>query len=385
MNILIYSSTYLPVVGGLQYFLFWLLSAFDKLLSEKKNEIKIYFFIPKYKNQLFINFKNITVIQYEKDFNGIVNKLKILKRLVKITQKKKIDLITCSNADSDGPLIMMLNKITNIPFTVTCQGEDIAYNKKFDYGARRDKIKSLLIRLVLQSAVAVSTISKDMSKFAVEAGANINNLTIIPNGIPKNFFFVNSDDLKKTREKYKISDKNKVILTLSGHRKIKGHFNLLEGFMKIIKKFPNSVLVIGAESPYTKVIKQKAIEIGIENSVRFVGFLNDKEKSIWFSIADVYANTAYFEPFGISYLEAIQNDCAVLGSFKGGGKDIFLHKESAYLVNPYSISSIENGISYLFNNKNKLKITKKASLLLSKYSMQKIAKLYMRFYKKSLI
>ena len=108
------------------------------------------------------------------------------------------------------------------------------------------------------------------------------------------------------------------------------------------------------------------------------------QKQSFFKLADVYINTAFFEPFGLVYLEAIQNDMVVLGSVYGGGKDIFKHLYSAYLSDPYQMSTIKEGLVYLSKKEHRVKLLKNSQPLLGKYSVDKILTKYFKLYQEVL-
>ncbi|CAN2048454.1 Glycosyltransferase family 1 protein [Candidatus Magnetomoraceae bacterium gMMP-1] len=380
MNIAIFSSSYLPEIGGIQFELFWLLKAIDNKFKSKGIN-RFFFIVPRYKNQKYLNFKNIEVIEYD---NWISKKamLSFIFKLSNITKYYSIDLLNSFAVIPEGFCCLCVKYLNGTPYIVTSQGADLAIDSRFNYGIRLIKYLSFLTKIIIKKVNCLVTISQDMVNFAIDAGAKKERIKIIPNGIElkKIDKTTLSSDVKNIKEKYLISDSNVVYLTLSGMRKIKGHLNLVKAFARAVKKNSNLRLFIGAHGDETENIKMLVQNLNIDNYVYFIGFVSGQEKEAWFNVAHVYCNSAYFEPFGIVYIEAIKSKIAVLGSIYGGGKDIFLHEESAHLINPESIEEIYQGILKLSESSYREKLIRNADSLLPLYDINRIADMYLNTY-----
>jgi glycosyltransferase involved in cell wall biosynthesis len=382
MNIGIFSTTYLPVVGGIQFELYWLLKAIDNKFQGKGIE-KFVFIVPKYENQNFLNFKNIEIIEFDEPLNTKKDFIRFVPKLSHLTKQKSIDLLNCWRTIPDGICCLATKYLNGTPYIITSQGIDIAVDYRFNYGYRLKPLTALLTKVILRKALCVTTISRDMARFAEEAGATKENIRFIPNGIELTESLSSSESIsieQKIRESHSITDSHTVYLTLSGMRKIKGHENLVRGFAQAVKTNPSLLLFIGAHGLETDNIKSLVQELKIEEYVHFIGFVDGPEKTAWFNIANVYCNTAFFEPFGLVYIEAVKHRVAVLGTVCGGARDIFEHEKSAYLVNPERIDEIINGILALSNSEYRSRLNSSASLLLPRYDINHIADLYLDSY-----
>ncbi|CAN2040224.1 Glycosyltransferase family 1 protein [Candidatus Magnetomoraceae bacterium gMMP-15] len=377
MNIAIFSSSYLPEIGGIQFELFWLLKAIDNNFKSKGIN-RFVFIVPRYENQKYLNFKNIEVVEYD---NRISKKTMIsfILKLSNITKYYSVDLLNCFAVIPEGFCCLCVKYLNGTPYIVTSQGADLAVDPRFNYGIRLIKYLSFLTKIIIKKVSCLITISQDMVNFAIDAGAKKERIKIIPNGIElkKIDKTALSSDVKNIKEKYLISDSNVVYLTLSGMRKIKGHINLLKAFARAVKKNPNLRLFIGAHGEETNNIKLIVKNLNIKKHVSFIGFISGREKDAWLKLAHVYCNTAYFEPFGIVYIEAIRSKIAVLGSICGGGKDIFLHEKSAHLINPESVEEIYQGILKLSDSSYREKLIRNANKLLPFYDINRIADMYL--------
>ncbi|MFO1268298.1 MAG: glycosyltransferase [Rubrivivax sp.] len=77
-----------------------------------------------------------------------------------------------------------------------------------------------------------------------------------------------------------------------------------------------------------------ALECGVEARVTFTGQREHRALSNWYRAADVFVSTPWYEPFGITPLEAMACGRPVIGSDVGGIRSSVLHGESGFLVPP---------------------------------------------------
>ena len=116
-----------------------------------------------------------------------------------------------------------------------------------------------------------------------------------------------------------------------------------------------------------------------------MGFVSEKEKLSFFSSADVYVNTAFFEPFGLVYYEAAAAGVAMIASSKSGATDIFRHKKEALVVDPHSVESIASSMLEMFDPLLRDTLSSEAAKALKRISnldlMSKQFSLYQRLLK----
>ena len=389
-NIAILSTSYLPVQGGVQYLLWWLLKEIDNnylKYKQKYNFDNIYFIIPKYNNSEFDDFKNINILYIDEIFSVKV----LLKNMISMREMIKrydISLIHAHNALIDGVLCYGSTLFNNCRYILTSHGIDFAYNKALGFGVRLSKIKEQVIGLIAKKALTITTVSSDMVPFINELVVK-DKIVVIPNCYDNHKVIYDDskvlDESKKLKLKYNIKENDNIYITLSGARKIKGHINMIKAFSKIQKKLQlNTKIFIAAHGDETEKLKQMVKSYNLEDSIFFIDFITGIKKEAFFKIASLYINTAFFEPFGLVYLEAIENNLAVLGSVYGGGKDIFEHKQEAYLSDPYNIDSIISGFIF-YDSKNNIKdMVDNSKKLLSNYTVENIINKYLSLYMESL-
>ncbi len=373
----------MPSLGGIQFLLFWLMKAFDEKLDTRIND-RIVFIVPRGSDKnVHLNFRNIDVVEYDIP-DGRFSTALFMKTLAGISKRYALDLIHCHSASTEGSWCLGAKILSHTPYMVTCHGSDVAKDKRFNYGSRLKKSTDFFVRMALKHASYITTLSSDMVPFVRDAGGSRAPLKIIPEGIETNVPI--SDDESREmeshiKEKYHITDINTIYLTLSGMREIKGHAPMITAFAKALNNDENLALFIGAQNTiYEEKLKSQIEAFGIQKHIHFIGNVRGAEKKAWFHIADVYCNTAFFEPFGIVYIESIFYGNAVLGSIHGGGKDIFDHKKSAYLVNPENTDEITDGILALRDAGLRDSFAREARKKLPRYDIGRICDDYIAVY-----
>lgn len=380
-NAAIITSSYLPVQGGIQYLLYWLLVELDKNYEEYISSFGIdslSLICPYYEDNSYTSFRNIKVFTFDaiKSKKGIFKNIKSVRGIVK---ENDINLLHAQHAMSDGILALF----SGTEYILTSHGIDFAHDKRFNYGDRLSSIKSFIVRMVAKRAKMITTVSSPMIDYVNEIVPK-NKIRLIENCYSNMDESFEDELIEKEvlsiKKEYDISSRDTVYLTLSGARKIKGHHNMILAFKKALEVNQDLKLFIAAHGEESKNLKSLVSELGVEKNVNFINFITGVKKAAFFKLADAYVNTAFFEPFGLVYLESIQFDMAVLGSMKGGAVDIFEHKKSAYLIEPDKIDEIKEGYLYLVKKTNREKLKTNASYLLERYTPKSIISKYLKLY-----
>jgi glycosyltransferase involved in cell wall biosynthesis len=91
-------------------------------------------------------------------------------------------------------------------------------------------------------------------------------------------------------------------------------------------------------------------ELNLLDQVTFVGSRLRSELRTYFSAADVFVTTPWYEPFGITPLEAMACRLPVVGSAVGGIKMTVADGETGYLVPPKNPAAVADRLSVLLAN-----------------------------------
>jgi D-inositol-3-phosphate glycosyltransferase len=172
--------------------------------------------------------------------------------------------------------------------------------------------------------------------------ADPEKITVIPNGFrPDEIFPL---DKLFARMALKLDPKEKIILQVGRMVPRKGVDNVIKalGYMRREHNFKARLLIVGGESdePDPKITPeigrlQKIAEAeGGSDLVTFAGRRTRAMLHYYYSAADVFITTPWYEPFGITPLESMACGTPVIGSNVGGIKSTVMDGKTGFLVPP---------------------------------------------------
>jgi D-inositol-3-phosphate glycosyltransferase len=136
----------------------------------------------------------------------------------------------------------------------------------------------------------------------------------------------------------------RVILQLGRIVPRKGVDTAVRGFARLVKHHGVAarLLIVGGESdepdpaatPEIGRLEAIARAEGVGDRVTFVGRRGREALKYYYSAADVFVTVPWYEPFGITPLEAMACGTPVVGSNVGGIKYTARDGETGYLVPP---------------------------------------------------
>ena len=124
------------------------------------------------------------------------------------------------------------------------------------------------------------------------------------------------------------------------------------------------LLVVGGESddadaqitPEIGRLRKIASAEGLDQEVNFVGRRGRDQLRYYYSAADLFVTTPWYEPFGITPVEAMACGTPVVGSNVGGIKFTVRDGENGYLVPPNDPEALAERIAHLYQNPKLLSV-----------------------------
>jgi D-inositol-3-phosphate glycosyltransferase len=193
--------------------------------------------------------------------------------------------------------------------------------------------------------------------------ADPEKITIIPNGFRPDE--IHPLDKLFARMALKLDPKEKIILQLGRIVPRKGIDNVIKalGYMYREHQFKARLLIVGGESdepdpqvtPEIGRLQQLSEAEGVSDLVTFVGRRTRDTLHYYYSAADVFATTPWYEPFGMTPLESMACGTPVIGSNVGGIKSTVVHGKTGFLVPPNDAVLLGQRIIELLSS-NKLRM-----------------------------
>ncbi|HEY1381607.1 MAG TPA: glycosyltransferase [Gemmataceae bacterium] len=167
-------------------------------------------------------------------------------------------------------------------------------------------------------------------------------------------------DKHAARQLLGLDPDDRIVLQLGRMVPRKGVDTVIRGVARLRREHGVAarLLVVGGESrdpdpavtPEIGRLKHIAAEEGVADAVAFVGARGRPELRLYYAAADVFVTTPWYEPFGITPVEAMACGRPVVGAAVGGIKATVVDGETGFLVPPKDPAAVADRLARLFAN-----------------------------------
>ena len=126
-------------------------------------------------------------------------------------------------------------------------------------------------------------------------------INVVPNGVNA---IKKKVDIEEVKNRYDVKLADPLILFLGRMAYQKGPDLLVNAIGNVLKKNGNSKFVFAGDGDMRSMCQNMALNYGIKDSCRFLGYVNDDERVDLMNACDIYCVPSRNEPFGITVLEA---------------------------------------------------------------------------------
>jgi glycosyltransferase involved in cell wall biosynthesis len=211
--------------------------------------------------------------------------------------------------------------------------------------------------------------------------ANPEKITMIHHGIPSEIFTKQSEKYKKELiQKYNLENKI-VIGTVARLIEWKGYRYIIEAAESVVKNYPNAVFLFIGEGSQKNELIELAKKHNVSEHIIYTGWMDRNYIPSLYSILDVYAHAASFEPFGFVIPEAMMNSAPVVSTPTGSALDSINHKENGYLTKYKDSDSLAKGIIFTIQNGDSFK-EKGKNTALEMFEFSTMYNNYIKLYEK---
>jgi phosphoheptose isomerase len=183
-------------------------------------------------------------------------------------------------------------------------------------------------------------------------------ITIVPAGFDPSEFWPISKPL--ARVALGLPHNERLILQLGRMVPRKGVDTAIRGFAELVHRhgIAARMVVVGGEAddpdpaltPELGRLAGVADEAGVADRVTFAGRKGRDVLRHWYSAADLFVTVPWYEPFGITPLEAMACGTPVIGSNVGGVKFSVRDGETGYLVPPNDPVALGERMAHLYRH-----------------------------------
>ncbi len=210
-------------------------------------------------------------------------------------------------------------------------------------------------RLVAEADRLIAECPQDEEDQVVLYGADRERIRLVPCGFDKSELW--PVDKRRARKQLGLSLHERLVLHVGRMVPRKGVDNAVQGFARLVRQHHMAarLLIVGGESddadplrtPEIGRLQAIAREEGVADLVTFVGRKSRQQLKYYYSAADVFVTTPWYEPFGITPLEAMACGTPVIGANVGGIKYSVLDGETGYLVPPHDPEALGERLAHV--------------------------------------
>ena len=278
--------------------------------------------------------------------------------VIRFSRRRPYDL-THANFFMSALVSGAIKRATGTPFVVTFHALG-RVRRLHQQGADTFPEARLAIedQAVLDADRIIAECPQDVADLTDHYGADPAKLVTIPCGFdPAEFWPVSQS---KARSRLNLPSAGPTLLQLGRMVPRKGVDNVIQALARLRTDhaIKAQLLVVGGDSivpdpvltPEIGRLRELAEAEGVAGQVIFVGARGRDVLRYYYAAADVFVTTPWYEPFGITPVEAMACGTPVVGSNVGGIKATVVDGETGYLVPPHDPPALAGCLAHLLGN-----------------------------------
>jgi len=288
------------------------------------------------------------VMRFPRVRNKVLNLFYRLRALAVCVRRLRPDLVLATDWYGAGTVAWALAGPLGFHYAVVAHGNEILQ-------VRSSAILRAICRQVMARAVRVFAVSQNTRALVAEVVGGDLPVRTIPNGVSLDLLrWPTSPEV--LRGQLGLTGRP-LVLSLGRLVRRKGHDMILQAWPEVLKRVPEAMWLIAGKGEHEATLRRMAHALGVEEHVRFLGYVEPGLKGVYYAACDVYTliprtieDEADVEGFGITFLEASLAGKPVVGGRSGGVVDAVVDQETGLLVDPESPPQIAAAIIRLLTN-----------------------------------
>ncbi|MFH1683432.1 MAG: N-acetyl-alpha-D-glucosaminyl L-malate synthase BshA [Candidatus Margulisiibacteriota bacterium] len=292
--------------------------------------------------------------------------ISLASRLANFIDDEGLDIINVHYAIPHAVSAFLAKKITKdkVKHIVSLHGTDITL-----VGQSQPLFATL--KYCLHQSDGITTSSKFLSKEAAKY-FGVRHSVVIPNFVPP--------PMMQTLKPLAILPKHQTIVHISNFRSVKRIVDVIKIYALIKKEVPSTQLVMLGDGPDQRFARELAVEMGLGNSVSFLGFQNDIAKEL--AKGSLFLLPSAKESFPVVLLEAMALGVPPVTTKVGGIPELVTHGKNGFLAPVGSIKKMAKyGVKLLKDKNLRQKMAEHGqNLVKSKFTVEQIVPQYEKYF-----
>ncbi len=293
-------------------------------------------------------------------------------KAIRLHLKNKYDVVNSHFAVPAGIISVLMGKFFKLKNVLTIIGGDI-YEPANKLSPHRIPIFRFIVKKVIAYSDAVAAISNNIKLRAKKYYNVKKNIDVISVGFKSPVF------KQISRKELDLVEDNIYIVSVATLTARKNFQSLIKAFAKI--KSSKAELIIIGDGPLRNELELLAQKMGINDRVRFLGFVEDEKKFQLLAVADIFAMISLHEGFGIVFNEAMNASLSIIAGNDGGQTDFLHNNTNSLLIDPQNIEEVYKAMDRLVSDQElRNRLGKKAKEDLAGLGIREIANQYLKVY-----
>ena len=286
-------------------------------------------------------------IYYTSSISRVFFAIDVIKIIMNIRKKIKIDLITAEDPVFAGIVGILVKYIFKIPLNVQLHYD--AIDNPYRLAERkRNYVYNIVTKWVVRRADSIRVPSIELQEKLLSLGINKERIWIIPVGVTVSKFENASGD--KIRKYYLRDRFDKIILYVGRLSPEKDIPTLLLAFKEILKNHETTLLLLVGEGKEREHLKVSVKEYGIENNVIFCGPIDYEILPEYYAASDIFVLPSLREGRASVLVEAVLTKKPIVTTNVSGARDCVVDGKTGFIIESQNCKKMVEKIVYLLDN-----------------------------------
>lgn len=303
------------------------------------------------------------------------------------------DVVNAHSTYLAGFVALQHKRYSHLPLIVTPHGEDIHIIPEIGHGMRLIPELADKIKQVLNGAERMTAISESVVASLLDAGASREKIMEIPNGV--DFTRFTGESTFDVRQKFSIPSNKRILLTVGNYVRRRGHEELVRSMPSIVAKNSDAHLVIVGRG--TDVLSPMIEELGIADNITLTGAVQPVEMDhraddivgALYRESEVYVAPGMSEGsegLSLALLDAMAAGSSIVATDISGNRDLIRNESNGLLVKPSEPEAIAEGVNQMLADKALQENCKATALVdVQPYDWKAIAEQYVQTYRDAIV
>ncbi|MDB4189901.1 N-acetyl-alpha-D-glucosaminyl L-malate synthase BshA [Flavobacteriaceae bacterium] len=232
------------------------------------------------------------------------------------------------------------------------------------------------VEFSINNSDVVTSVSESLKQDTLRLFTITNEIKVV-----HNFIDTEKYDRESQNECQRIAvakPEERILTHISNFRPVKRIEDVVKIFYNVQKEIPSKLLMVG-EGPEKRNAELLVKKLGISDSVIFLGNSHEIAKILCYT--DVFLLPSKSESFGLSALEAMAAETAIISTNTGGLPEVNVHGVTGYLSNLGDVEDMsKNAVSILKDDAILLRFKANAKKHTKQFCLENILPVYEEIY-----